>query len=201
MQKAPSVIDARGFSLVETLLACAVFALFATAFIGALLYGEEGAMISGQKTRAVLLAEEGIEAARNIKDENFDNLADGAYGLAVVSGRWIFSGTQDVTDIFTRKIEVFTVDADRKRVVSRVTWRQNPQRTGEAALEEQFTRWRGSSGQASAGCSDRCILSWYVDGVCRENEQQCSNHGETYLPAGDQYCAGGSSADTCCCMP
>lgn len=54
---------------------------------------------------------------------------------------------------------------------------------------------------APSTCAQYCQNSGYTTGTCRQNAQQCSVNGETYLSAGDVYCTGGASADTCCCAP
>lgn len=131
----------KGFSLVEVILASAVFVLLVTALVGAYLYGEESTALAGNRARAVLLAEEGLEAARNIRDAQYSNLANGTYGLAISGNQWVFLGAQDVTGIFTRQINISQVTATRKDVTVSVTWQQNPQRTGSVVLTTRITKW------------------------------------------------------------
>lgn len=68
--------DQQGFSVVEVLLAAAVFGLLTTALIGAIVYGRSSTASSGDRARATLLAEEGIEATRNIAAASYVNLVD-----------------------------------------------------------------------------------------------------------------------------
>src|SRR3989344_6507146 len=131
-----------GFSLVEAILASAVFILLVTALVGAYLYGQEAAVLGGARSRAVLLAEEGLEAIRNIRDDDFTNLTDGTHGLAIASGEWTLSGTQDVQDIFTRQVTISSIDSKRKSVTSVVNWQQNAQRTGTVSISTNFTNWQ-----------------------------------------------------------
>ena len=119
-----------GFSLVEVILASSVFILLVTSLVGAYLYGEESTALAGNRARATLLAEEGLEATRNIRDAGFSNLIDGAYGLTTTSNQWNLSGSSDATDIFTRQLTISSVDAKRKSVTANIAWQQNPQRTG-----------------------------------------------------------------------
>lgn len=139
------VINQKGFSLVEVILASAVFVLLVIAFVGAYLYGQEATMLAGNRARAALLAEEGLEAARNIRDASFANLTNGAHGLQIPSNQWEFSGTSDITDsFFTRQVVVSSADASHKNVTSSVTWQQNPARAGQVSLATQFTNWQGT---------------------------------------------------------
>jgi len=136
-----NIILTRGFSPVEALLAVTIFALMSTAFIGALVYGREATMLAGKHFQASLLAEEGIEAVRSIRDEDFSLLTDGTYGLDDSGGQWNFNGVSDTTDIYLREITISTVDATTKEIDSVVSWQQNEQRTGEISLNALLTNW------------------------------------------------------------
>jgi len=128
--------------LVEILLAGAVLALLVTVIGGTFIYGWESSRLLGNRTKAVLLAEEGLAVARNIRDEDFANLADGTYGLVFSNGQWEFSGSQDDIDIFTRETTVTSIDDNRKQISTRVNWDQNLQRTGEVLLVSYLTYWQ-----------------------------------------------------------
>lgn len=134
----------KAFSLVEILLSVALFNLFVTGIVGAWLYGQESTALSGKRSQAVYLAEEGLEAVRNIRDAAFSNLADGTYGLAISGGQWVLSGTQDTTGIFTRQIVISSIDANTKNVKSTVTWNQNLQRTGSVSFDTRLTTWQAA---------------------------------------------------------
>ncbi len=136
----------RGFSIIEVILAGTVFSLIVTALVGAFIYGRESTMLSGARTRATSLAEEGLEAVRNIRDENFTNLTDGTYGLAVSGGQWTLIGAPDIVDGFTREIIISTADASTKSIIVNVTWQQNQQRNGLIALMSYFTNWNHAGG-------------------------------------------------------
>lgn len=132
----------QGFSLVEIILSASLFGIIATALVGAVIYGRESAAVSGERARAIFLTEEGLEAVRNIRDADFANLTDGEHGLAISGSNWIFSGTSDNTGIFTRQIAIISLDANRKKIVSTVSWRQTPQRNGSVSLTSYLTNWR-----------------------------------------------------------
>ena len=131
----------KGFSVVEVLLASALLVVIITAFAGAIIFGEESTALAGGRSRAAFLAQEGIEAVRNIRDENFANLIDGSYGLFVSSNQWELSGNSDTTDGFVRQITISSIDANRKQITSTVNWQQNNQRTGNVTLTTELTNW------------------------------------------------------------
>lgn len=133
----------KGFSTIEALLASSILVLIVTAFMGAFIYGSESTALAGQRIRAAFLAEEGLEASRNIRDASFSNLSDGTNGLAISGNQWTFSGSSDTTDSFyTRQITISTAGTNRKQVVSTVTWQQNNQRTGNVSLTTYLTNWK-----------------------------------------------------------
>lgn len=198
----------QGFSLVEVLLSVAVFSLIVTALVGGLIYGQQSTALAGMRSRAALLADEGLESVRNIRDANFSNLTDGTFGLTTTGNQWNLSGSSDITDIFTRAVTVSAVDANRKLVTSTVTWQQNPQRTGNVTLATYLTNWKaGGGGGPPSSCAAYCqsLPAAYTNGTCRQNTVQCSHNGETYESGGDSVCVtnfpGDPSHDTCCCLP
>ena len=132
----------KGFSLVEVLLASALLSIVVTTFTLAIIYGQESTALAGGVSRATLLAQEGLEATRNIRDESFSNLFDGSYGLAISGNQWVFSGNSDTTDGYVRQINISTVDDNRKLITSTVTWQQTPQRAGNVVLTTYLNNWR-----------------------------------------------------------
>ncbi len=111
-----------GFSVVEALLAVTVFGLLVTALVGSLVYGRASTADSGERSRATALAEEGIEAVRNIRNAAYSNLTDGTFGLVQSGGVWTLSGSQDVSGIYTRQVAISTVDSTHKTVTATVSW-------------------------------------------------------------------------------
>jgi prepilin-type N-terminal cleavage/methylation domain-containing protein len=132
-----------GFTLVEVILAVSIFAAIVTGVIGAVTYGAASAPLSGAQARATYLAEEGLEAVRSIKDEDFYNIstASGNFGLQLSAGKWNLQSSPDVTDIFTRTINFTQVASSESQVKSTVTWTQNGQRTGSITLTSLMDSW------------------------------------------------------------
>lgn len=197
-------MNSKGFSLVEVLLAVAIFALFVTGLVGGLIYGQQSTALAGAQSRATVLADEGLEATRNIRDANFSNLTNGTFGLTTTGNQWNLSGSSDTTDIFTRQIVISTVDANTKQIVATVTWTQNAQRAGSVSLTTYLANW--SSGTVITSCASYCqTVGSYTTGTCRQNTVQCTQNGETYESGGDSICInnfpGDPSHDICCCHP
>lgn len=189
-----------GFSLVEVLLAVSVFSFLVIALVGSLIYGQQATVLAGERTRAILLANEGLEATRNVRDENILSLTDGDHGLVISNNKWKLYGSEDVTDDFyTRNITISTIDDDRKEITSTVTWQQNLQRQGTVTLVTYLTNWKPAS-SSSALCAAYCEDLTYTTGTCRQSAGKCTANGETHESGGDTYCTA-PGENTCCCAP
>lgn len=134
-------MNSKGFSTIEALLSSTILILIVTAFMGAFIYGSESTALAGQRARATFLAEEGLEASRNIRDAAFANLTDGTHGLVGSGNQWILSGTSDTKDIFTRNVDISDLGTNRKQVVATVNWTQNLQRSGSVILTTELSNW------------------------------------------------------------
>jgi len=132
----------KGFSLVEAIIACAVFAIITTSTATVIFNSRSGIKGAGNYERAVFLAEEGLEALRSMRDNDFSDLTNGDKGLSKSGAMWAFSGSQDTVDIFSRQINVATVDANTKKIVSRVSWDVGQGETKEIYLEENLKNWK-----------------------------------------------------------
>lgn len=190
--------DRAGFSLVEALLSVSLFALLVTALVGAVIYGRESMAVSGARARAIAIAEEGLEATRNIRDASFAALTDGNHGLAISADQWSFSSTSDAVDSFTRQITISTPSTNRRQTISTITWQQTPSRIGSVALTTYHTNWRASSGGAST-CLAFCISIGYTDATCRPAATTCEAHSEVHEPVGDPICVATSPGTALCC--
>jgi hypothetical protein len=144
-----------GISLVEVLLAITVFGMIVTAVGGSIMYGRTSTNASGNRQRATMLAEEGLEAVRNIRDNSFSNLTDGTYGLSQSASQWALTGTSDSNNGFTRQITISSNGTNRKDVSSKVSWQQGGQSgTSDTTITTRLTNWFAS-----------IIKSWTKPGI------------------------------------
>jgi hypothetical protein len=77
-----------------------------------------------------------------MKNINFANVTDGTHGLVYSNNAWSFSGTQDVSGLYTRQVIVSPIDANRKNVTVSVTWQQTEGRAGSVSLASRITNWK-----------------------------------------------------------
>lgn len=115
-----------------------------------------------------------------------------------------------------------SIDEDTKFITSSVSWNFTAVRLLNVELNSYLTNWGESIGGIPSGsptptpsptpiptptatpapntCESFCQSSGYSSGICRRNAAACSQNGETYQGGGDQFCTGGPSFDTCCCI-
>lgn len=155
-----SSMKLHGFSLVELMLAGALFTLFASGVVEVILTGLENNRLGEETTIATEYASEGIEAVRSIRAKNFDDLTlSDATGIDRDSGDWRFAGSENTHGKYTRVIAVEPVnrdgngdidehggdtDPDTLKVIVTVSWRVTPTRPDSVVLQTFLTRFKPS---------------------------------------------------------
>lgn len=137
--------DEKGIGLVEAILALGLFAMVLASTVGIYLYGQESSYLAGKRQKALFLAEEGLEASRNMRDNSFTSLIVGSYGISASNTNWSFVASSDTDGFYTRQISITDIDSKRKAVTSTVSWIQNGQRSGTISLSEILTNWSAKS--------------------------------------------------------
>lgn len=122
MQKVIFHTKKKGSATVEVILAISLFGLIITGVIGAFLYSVQSNFAASVVNQANYLVDEGFAAVKSIKDLSFAGLVDGNYGISSAGASWVFAGGSDVSGIFTRTVNIATVDSLTKQVTINVTW-------------------------------------------------------------------------------
>ena len=78
----------RGASIIEVLLAVAIFGALAASVLVFVWEPMTGSGSASERERAVLLAEEGLDAARSVRNSAWTDISDGAHGPSKSGGRW-----------------------------------------------------------------------------------------------------------------
>ncbi|HEX8762980.1 MAG TPA: hypothetical protein VF733_04465 [Candidatus Saccharimonadales bacterium] len=133
----------RGFSPVEVLLAATVFGFVVVALIGAIIYGRESTAGAGDRSRAVFLADEGLQAVRNIRDSGFSTLTDGTYYLSQTGNQWGLASTCDANCNASRQVTIAANGADRKNVTSTASWTIGGN-LRQVSVNTMFSNWLAS---------------------------------------------------------
>jgi len=146
-----------GIALIEIILAIAIFAVITSAGITGFIPVLNQNRQSNEILQANRIAEEGLEAARSIRNRDFTLISNGTKGVGVSSNLWTFSGTSDVTDKFTRQLTFSTAsrdaggtlvasggtsDPDTFLVKSLVTWMYSTGDTKNFSLDTILTNWK-----------------------------------------------------------
>lgn len=160
----------KGQSLIELLIAMGVFVIAISAITFLILDAYVADRAGRERTQATLLAEQGLEAARAVRDSAWANLSVGDHGTAILGGDWIFQGTSDIVSKFTRVVSVRDIDPDRKEVVSEITWSLTEARPQIVSLVTHFTNWQATGVVVPPPletCESACQIAGYVSGSCK----------------------------------
>ena len=133
-----------GASLLEVLVVTSMFATAAlTAFF---LLTNELQFLPRSRTalQAIGLAEEGLEAARSIRDQAWTDLAPGTHGLVFPNATWSFHSTSETMDGFTRIVTVTDLAANERRVDATIRWMGSLGRTETFTLSTTLANWRNA---------------------------------------------------------
>ena len=133
-----------GSFLVEAIIAIAVFSVVAGSILVSLATQFGTAQSSRETAIATSYAEEAIEAARSIRDTDWNALAAGQHGIAWTDGTWSFSGSANEADGFTRTLEVQEIDEHNRQVNVVVSWSPSGQRTRTVELSTILSDWRNA---------------------------------------------------------
>jgi hypothetical protein len=152
-----TAIKSKGFSLVELVIAVAVFMIYtgglAVAAVGSHLTGLENAELA----KAGLFFEEGWEAVRSIRNNDWSDITNGNHGLSSSGGSWNFSGASDNFDGITRTVTISDVyrndsgdvvssggeiDPDTKLLEIEVNWSPVPTKNLSMHAESYLTNYK-----------------------------------------------------------
>lgn len=145
-----------GFGIIEIIVAMSIMIIIAATGASTVLHSFSANRLGGEETQATLFAQEGVEAVRSIKNQDWANLAAGTYGLDNSGGTWALLGSSDTNGKYTRQIVVSqvqrdsdgdivesggTVDLDTLKATSQVTWDFTPTRNNTVTLVTYLTNF------------------------------------------------------------
>jgi type II secretory pathway pseudopilin PulG len=202
------MINNKGQSLIEFIVAVGILIIISATGAIAVLGSLSATRLAKEQVQASGYAQEGIEASKSIRNQDWDFLINGSYGIDDSQGFWEFTETPNtLEDKFTRTIIIEDAEIngevypDTKKISSTASWNYSPTRPKQIEYITYLTKWQTTravlpGGAAYGTCNDYCVSIGYSLGICAENPNKCVN----YVPFGDQYCMGGPSEDTCCCQ-
>jgi Tfp pilus assembly protein PilV len=136
----------KGQSLLELIVAIGIFSLVITGLTFFIFDSYLANRLSYDLTKADFLAEEGVEAVRSIRDNNFSDLTTGTHSLAISGGHWIFQGIEENLSSQLnggkRVVSIEDIDSNRKKITSTVSWKFTENRPEEIKLVSYLTNWQ-----------------------------------------------------------
>ncbi len=155
----------RGFSVIEIILAVALFTILATGGVTVIVQSFRANRLGNEQTIASQYASEGIEAVKSIRNQAFSNLTavnPTPRGINNPSTVWQFTGDNTTNTFssgktYTRTIKVEdvqrnsscniiasggTTDPTTKKITSTVNWTFGPNRNNSVVFTSYLNNWR-----------------------------------------------------------
>ena len=131
-----------GFSLVEVIVSSSILLILVFIFSSTIINFRSQINNASNKDKAIYLAEEAIEATRNIRDEDYDNLTNGIFGISNSGGEFNLLGSSDSVGIFNRNVSISQISPNQKEVESSVSWSDRISPNNNVSLKTYLTNWR-----------------------------------------------------------
>lgn len=182
----------RGQSLIELVVAIGIFVIVISVLVFLILNSYISGRLASEITQANFLAEEGLETARSIRDNSWDDLSNGIHYLDDSTGNWRFTDQPKIIDEkFERVINVEEIDPDnpdpdRKKVTSQVTWQFTEARPQEVSLVTYLTNWQKITAGYCAGTCTPCE-DIFDSKICRAQDG-CGWSGKLKICFDDPDC-------------
>jgi len=197
----------KGQSLIEFVVAIGILVIIIASGTTALLSSLSINRFSKEEIQASGYAQEGLEAAKSIRNQDWDNLENGTYGIDDSSGSWRFTDSPNtLLGKFMRNVTVEDAElggeilSETKKVISTVSWNHIQSKISRVEYVTYLTDWQTTKAYVSGGpeygtCNDYCVSVGYGSGSCEPVPGSCQYN----IPYANQFCLGGPSADNCCC--
>jgi len=145
-----------GMVIIDVVIAMALFMISVSVILNLMFVNEALRLKTTDFHKVIAYAIEGHDAARDIRYDRFEDLVNGAHGLAIVSNEWRFSGSQDTWGDYTRVVTVEdgrrdgsgnlissggTVDPNTKKIDVTITWPQAFGPSGSYGLVSYHIKW------------------------------------------------------------
>jgi prepilin-type N-terminal cleavage/methylation domain-containing protein len=135
----------KGFSLLELILAVAIFSLSSFALASMLIDSNISTKLNSERTEALFYAKEGLEAVRSIRNDDWDTFKDidSTYGLNAYGGEWLlYEDSELIDDKFTRTVTIEDgTDETIKNISVNVAWDLTTTRVASTTLSTVFSNW------------------------------------------------------------
>ncbi|MBN2087200.1 prepilin-type N-terminal cleavage/methylation domain-containing protein [Candidatus Peregrinibacteria bacterium] len=104
----------KGFSLVELIVAIAMFVILASGLVVFAISNYMSSYENQERLQAYAMLSETWEALRDIRNNDWEDITNGAHGLNNLNGYWEFSGSSDELNGIIRQVTI----SDAKRDVN-----------------------------------------------------------------------------------
>ncbi len=146
----------KAFAILEILIATTLFAVMSIGAVYLALDTIQSDSKNQFDNEALLYAQEGLEATRNMRDRDFLSLTNGDHGLELVGGEWQFiAAPEDIDSFYSRTVTIEDVyrddageiaetgelDQDIKKITSEVVWSWKTITERSVSLTTYLSNW------------------------------------------------------------
>ncbi len=174
-----------GYSVLEVLLAGAIFALAASGIIAAILFARQSSETANFRDEAQAMAKEGVTAVKSIRSRDWSKVSTGngqALSFDESTSQWSLienpSSSDDTKGRLTRRIDITSGDLpETKNVTVRVEYPLNRTDTGEITLNSLLAKLDSQryGGPGPKSQNYRIVeeeLGGYTQ-ECNQNDDEC----------------------------
>lgn len=138
-----------GFSLLELVLAIAIFSLSSFAIASILIDSNINTKFNKERLSALFYAKESLDAVNSIRNNSTSTasywftISDGNHGLATSTNGWIFNNQSDlINNKYRRTINITSgVPTTTKNINITIAWDLTPDRPVSVSLNTILTKW------------------------------------------------------------
>lgn len=139
-----NIDNQKGMGLLEVIVAVAIFTIGIATVIHLYVGSHYASISSVERNQAILIAREGIEAVRSIRDESFSNVTTTSGGVEInENNKWVITEEpNEIDNKFIRIIDITEENNETWHVTSTVSWESHRGRNVSVSLAEKLTIWR-----------------------------------------------------------
>jgi hypothetical protein len=136
-----------GFSLVEVLLAISLLMMISVGIVSVVAYAQDVRSSAEERPYAVILAQEGLEVVRGLRNVVVSEVPDGTYAIERSDAVWMLvEGSEVIDGIYSREVEISSVEGAVKRVDATVSWTGRYGGDKSVVLSTLIADWQSAVG-------------------------------------------------------
>lgn len=131
----------KGLTILDAVLALAMFGIFFGFIVQLLFTGQESLRVAAKRQEAARILQEAVAAIESLTRDDLQAVVDGQYGITTSSGAYALVGGVEELPGFSRSVTLSTIDDWVRVVTIGIEWIQNLQRSGALNFVWRIYDW------------------------------------------------------------